>query len=145
MLRMNSVFGRVALVSALALVGCGGPLRYTLRGSARAAGADANLVADVDTSRSLTRLNARASNLAPPDRIQTGATAFVVWERTDGAQGWVRVSTLDYDPATRVGELRDISVPETRFEIQITAEANAQPLAPSSHVVFTQRIGATRM
>lgn len=140
---MNSRFKCVVASCALVLVGagCGGPLRYTMRGSPSAAGADASLEANVDTAQSMTRLNAHASDLAPPDRIRAGATVFVVWQRRNPGQPWVRLGTLDYNAASRVGDLRDVNVPETSFELQITAEADAQPGSPSDSVAFDQMVG----
>lgn len=143
MRRSNSLFRKGLLMCVLALgaAACGGPLRYEIRGTPRAAGADAVIEAHVNRDTSNTRLEVRATNLPPPDRIQPGATTFVVWQRRNQAQPWARVGALAYNPSSRIGELRDVTVPETTFELQITTETNPTPGSPSTNVVFLQQIG----
>lgn len=137
-------FGLIAVVCAFVFVaqGCGGPLHYAMRGSEHATGADATLDARIDRDQSRTRLDARVTNLAPPDRIQPGATVFVVWERRNASQPWARLGTLNYDPTSRAGEVLDVNVAETSFDLQVTAESTAQAGSPSNSAVFTQTVGA---
>ena len=144
MLRVSSMVRRGVLVGALALASaaCGGPLRYSVRGTPRAAGADADVEAHVNRGQSNTRLEVRATNLPPPDRVAAGSTMFVVWQRRNASSQWSRVGTLEFNPGSRVGELHGVTVPETSFELQITAEMNATPGSPSQNVVFDQQVGS---
>lgn len=134
------VHGILATVLTVGGLGCGGPLRYTPRPTQRAPEADATIVADINREQSTTRLEIRVEHLAPPDRIQPGATAYVVWTRRGPTATWNRVGTLRYNPSSRVGELV-ATAPDTAFELIITAESNSAPGAPSSTIVVQQQVG----
>ncbi len=136
----SSIKITAALVCATLIVGCGGPLKYTLRGSDNATGADAQVVAKVNKGEGNTRLDIHATNLPPADRLRPGSTAFVVWQRKNQGVNWSRVGTLNYDPASREGTLREVSVPETAFDLQVTPENEAAPGSPSNQPVFSQRV-----
>jgi hypothetical protein len=144
MRRFKNAWGHGILAGVLALgaAACGGPLHYAIQGTPRAAGADATLDAHVSTEQSNTRLELIAMNLAPPDRVSPGSTMYVVWQRRNSTMQWTRVGTLAYNAGGRRGELHGVTVPETRFEMQITAEPNSTPTAPAEHVVFTQNVGS---
>jgi hypothetical protein len=131
------------VVSVLALAGCGGPLTYTPRATARAPEADATIVADVHRDQSMTNLNIRIQHLAPPDRIQAGGTTYVVWSRHNQAMAWNRIGMLQYNPSSREAMLQ-ATAPETLFDLQISVENNPTPGAPSPNVVLMQRVGATQ-
>jgi len=128
------------LVVSAALAGCGGPLRYQTQGMASATGADAFIEADVDTNGALTRLKIKIENLPPPERIEAGSTGFVVWARANDGTPWRRIGALKYDPDKRVGELLEASVPETRFQLVVSAEKMAAPEAPSATMVVRQAV-----
>lgn len=126
--------------TVLVLVGCGGPLKYNVRSSNLAPGADAKVVAEVRKDLRQTLLEVEAENLPPPARISEGAKAYAVWYRKDASTQWVRIGNLDYDEGDREGKLQG-SVPELEFELEITAEEPSLPVSPSPSVVFAQRVG----
>jgi len=130
---------RLSLIGALAIVACGGPLKYQLASSPKAPGADAQLVADVKEDQKLTQLEVEITNLAPPSRINEGSTHFVAWQRKNDGASWSRIGDLQYDPASRKGKLSG-SVPETSFDFEVTAEKTESPVSPSADVVFSQRV-----
>jgi hypothetical protein len=136
-----STFIRGLLVALFVFAGTGcGTLKYQVPGSSRAPGADAKIIAEVNKGQSNTKLEIIAENLPPPDRLQPGTTAFVVWQRKNDTAGWQRVGTLNYDKGKRRGTL-EATAPETKFELVITAEVNATPASPSSNVMFSQVVG----
>ncbi len=124
---------------ALALVACGGPLKYDVRGSQISPGSDAHVVAEVDGDRHITNLEVEAKNLVPADRLIDGGKAYVIWTRKDSAGAWSRVGALDLDGDGREGKAK-MTVPETSFELEITAEADAGAASPSGKVVFEQKV-----
>jgi hypothetical protein len=142
-MKARSSSGRWGLgwfILGAALAGCGGPLHFTPKGTPKAPGADAAIVAKVDEKASVTHLNITTEHLAPPDRLKSGGTTFVVWARKDDDAPWSRVGALTYDPEARKGQLVESSVPQTEFDLIISIESEADPESPSSDVVFTQRV-----
>jgi hypothetical protein len=128
------------LMLCAVLAGCGGPLRYSPKGTPLAAGADASVVAEVDQKSSLTHLTVTAEHLPPPDRVHAGGSMYVVWARKDNNSTWSRIGTLNYDADARKGELKEASVPLLAFDLVITLEEQAAPAAPSAEAVFSQRV-----
>jgi hypothetical protein len=130
---------RKLLAPALLVVAACGPTRYQVQ-SPKAPDADAVVLADIDEAAKLTRLTITVSHLAPPGRIASGASAYVVWARGDEDKPWARVGALDYDEEDRLGELENASVGEIEFELTITAESKGDAEQPSSEVIFRQQV-----
>lgn len=134
-------FRSFVLFALLALLAAGcGPQKYNLRSDPRAPGADAVLTADIQKDQGRTALEFHVTNLAPPDRIEAGDTAFVAWYRKDDKTAWQRIGALKYDAESRSGSLASASVPETAFDMELTAEKNVDPASPSPTVIFQQRV-----
>jgi hypothetical protein len=112
-------------------------------GTEKAVGADAEIVAVINPDQNTTKFDIRAVHLPPPGRVVEGADTFVVWERRDNSQPWTRVGTLKYSPDDRNGEMHEATVPETGFQLAITAETGPFPGSPSNNVVFEQVIEKT--
>ncbi len=128
-----------ALASVL-IAACGGPLKYKQATSPRAPGAETEIVADVQTKSSNTRLNVASKFLPPPATVQEKATCYVAWHRINAESVWNRVGAFNYDPSTRAGNLVDVTVPETSFDFMITAEAVPNAPTPSTDVVVMQKV-----
>lgn len=133
-------WGLGGLILCALLAGCGGPLRFAVKGTEKAPGADAAIVAKVDEKASVTHLTINAEHLAPPERLKDGGLKFVVWARKNDDAPWTRVGALTYDPEARKGEIAEASVPQTSFDLVITVEKEADPASPSPEVVFSQRV-----
>ncbi|HZH04887.1 MAG TPA: hypothetical protein VEY30_13965 [Myxococcaceae bacterium] len=103
-------------------------------------GADAEITAKLEPEQAITRLDVKAVNLAPPGRVLSGTTHYVVWERGGSGDTWRRVGALDYDEGSRTGSLNGVTVPQLDFELQITPEDRVAPNAPSGAPVFTQMV-----
>lgn len=134
-----NTFSAFALAAVL-VSACGGPLKYKQATSPRAPGAETEIVADVQKSAGNTRLNVMSKFLPPPATIQEKATCYVAWHRTNPDSVWMRVGAFNYDAGSRAGNLVDVTVPETSFELQITAEAIPNAPTPSTDVVLTQKV-----
>lgn len=124
---------------ALLATACGGPLKYQVPSSARAPGADAKIVADVAKDQGQTQLTIDISNLPPPSRIVEKDKAYLVWYRKDEHATWSRIGGLKYDEGDRQGKMSG-SVPETAFDLSVTAEADESPASPSPDVIVSQRV-----
>jgi hypothetical protein len=129
----------VFCVAALC-VACGGPLEYVTPSSGNVAGADAKIKAHVNAKQKQTQLDVAVTNLPPPERVEASSQHYVAWYRRDATVVWTRVAALSYEPDSREGQLVG-SVPEAKFELEITAEPVADAASPSPQVVFVQAIG----
>lgn len=137
--RLVALLG-VSLLALGASVACSGTLKYAATGDGSAVGADAQIVAVPDKKSGLTRLDITVENLAPPARLLPGASDFVVWARASADTPWVRLGALLYKEKPRTGELADVSVPLTRFELVISVEKGRTPASPSKEIVFSQQV-----
>jgi hypothetical protein len=124
---------------ALLLVACGGPLKYSVASSAKAPGADAKIVADVKKDQNETALEINVENLAPPSRVLEGSSVYVVWQRKDDKAKWSRIGSLKFDEGARKGNFTG-SVPETAFDLEISAEKDASAESPSGDAIFAQHV-----
>ncbi len=130
----------IAAAALLVATAACGPLKYQVKGTPQATGADAVITADVKKDQNLTLVEIKALNLAPPDRVMAGSEHYVAWQRKNSDTAWNRIAGLTYDADKRTGFLT-ATVPETLFELEITAEQQVGPASPSSEVVFFQKIG----
>jgi hypothetical protein len=130
---------RLALAACFSFFACGGPLEYKVASNPSAPGADAHIVADVREDQQQTQLNVEIVNLPPPERVDQAATQYVAWYRKDSGQVWSRIAVLSYEADTREASLVS-AVPETEFELEITAEPGADVGSPSPTVVFSQLV-----
>jgi hypothetical protein len=135
----TAIRGLLVALFVFAGFGCG-TLKYEVPGTARAPGADAKITAEVNKGQGNTKLEILAENLPPPDRLQPGTTAFVVWQRKNDQAPWQRVGALNYDKGKRKGTL-EATAPEVKFELVITAEQSASPASPSGNIMFQQQVG----
>src|SRR5262249_17981273 len=103
-----------ALLAGAMLAACGGPLKYTVKGRAKAPEADCKIVADVKSDAAMTTLVVTVEHLAPPDRLGSGGKVFVVWTKGDKPK-WHRVGALKYDDGKRTASIEGASVPVTAF------------------------------
>lgn len=120
------------------LAGCG-TLKYDMQSTEVAPGADAHLEAQVKKKQGQTMLELKAENLIPPERVHAGRAQYIAWYRSDARDEWNRIGTLEYDEDERQAKLAG-SVPETAFDLQVSAEPAIPPNSPSSQVLFSQRV-----
>lgn len=132
---------RSALVACfvIAFAACGGAMKYDLRGTQLSPGSDAKLVAKIDTSRNVTQLDLRASNLTPPDRVMENGTSYVVWTRHSDATPWMRLGALELEDEGRSGSAM-LTVSEVAFDLLVSVESNVEVASPSGKTIFEQRV-----
>ena len=118
---------------------CGGAMKYDLRGTQLSPGSDGKLEAKIDTSRNVTQLDLRASNLTPPDRVLEGGTSYVVWTRHTAATPWMRLGALELTDEGRAGNAL-LTVSEVAFDLLISVESSVEVASPSGKTVFEQRV-----
>ncbi len=135
-MKLTRLFAVVVVVAGLSACG---PLKYEIKGTSLATGADAVITADVKKDQAMTMLEVNAENLPPPDRVMSGSSTFVVWQRKDSDASWSRIGKLIYEEEPRKGQLI-ATVPELSFELQITAEREDAPETPATDVVFFQKV-----
>ncbi|APR81420.1 Hypothetical protein A7982_06769 [Minicystis rosea] len=130
----------LSMVAAGALLaGCGGPLKYAVKGTPKAPEIDAKIVAEVKSDAAMTTLHITAEHIAPPDRLAAGGKVFVVWTKGEKPK-WHRVGALKYEEGDRKASIEGASVPVTAFDLQVTVERDAAPDLPSSDVVISQHV-----
>lgn len=122
------------------LVACGGPLKYDLKGSQLSPGSDARVVAEVDGERHVTNVEVLAKNLTPAERLIDGGKTYVIWARKGDDAQWSRLGALDLDGDGRSGKAK-VTVPETSFELEVSAESAPNVASPSGKVIFQQKVG----
>jgi hypothetical protein len=121
------------------LSGCGGALKYDLRGSEVSPGSDAHLVAKVNADRNITSLEFQATNLTPADRVLEGGIGYLMWTRKDSSVAWSRVGAIELAEEGRSGSAQ-VSVPEVAFDFLVSAEKTVAAASPSGKTVFEQRV-----
>lgn len=129
----------LATAAGALLAACGGPLKYEVKGSAKAPEADAVIVAEVKKDAGMTTITIDAQHLAPPDRLSDGGKAFVVWTKGEKPK-WHRVGALQYKDGDRKAHIEGASVPVTAFDLQVTVESDPSPEKPSDVVVLQQHV-----
>ena len=121
-----------------AMVGCGGPVTYTIAGSPKSPELDGKVVADTNRDSSMTTLKIDLEHLAPPERLGAGKV-FVVWAK-DEKGSWNRVGALKYDDGDRKAKLEGATVPHVSFDLQVTIEKDSAAEAPSGNTLYQQHI-----
>jgi len=136
---MTQRFRFLVACFVISLAACGGTINYELRGTQLSPGSDGKLDAKIDTSRNLTQLELRASNLTPPDRVVEGGTSYVVWTRHTSATPWMRLGALELTDEGRAGNAT-LTVSEVAFDLLVSVEASVEVASPSGKTVFEQRV-----
>jgi hypothetical protein len=82
------------------------------------------------------RLTLHMRHLAPPEKMTTGATVYIVWVKSTAADGKVQnVGALKPDAALEASLVTMTTLPE--FDVMVTAEASASVQNPSGEPLFT--------
>ena len=130
----------VVLCSSLAVfaaIGCAGPSKYQVVGSERDPGADGRITVEkVEGGNAMVTLD--LDHLAPPGRMQDGATTYVVWFNKEGRVP-SRVGQLAYDSGRRKGTMRATTT-DRQFDVVVTAERSGAVHAPSTAVIFEKQV-----
>jgi hypothetical protein len=134
-MRLGVAFG--GCLAILAATGCAGPSKYQVVGSTLAPGADGRItVQQVEGGNAMVTLD--LDHLAPPSRMEGGATTYVVWFQKEG-QAPSRVGQLAYDIGKRTGSMRATTT-DRQFAVLVTAESSGAVPAPSAAVIFQKQV-----
>lgn len=77
-----------------------------------------------------------AHHLAPPEKVASGATVYVVWVRSPIAGGRpMKIGAIKPDDKLDASLETLTTLPD--FDVLITAEASANVVSPSVNTVFT--------
>jgi hypothetical protein len=117
---------------------CGADGRFVIIGTARAPSTSGIVEVD-DIDGGSTLVNVHLEHLHPPTRLDPGYTGYVVWFEHEG-QAPIRAGTLTYDASARTGDFSGTS-PMQAFVVKITAEREAAPSRPGTHVIAAQAVG----
>lgn len=134
-MRLGVVCG--GCLALLAATGCAGPSKYQVVGSTRAPDADGRItVQKVEGGNAMVTLD--LDHLAPPSRMEDGATTYVVWFQKQG-QTPSRVGQLAYDIGRRTGTMRATTT-DRQFGVLVTAERSGVVPTPGAAVIFEKQV-----
>ncbi len=127
-----------AMAAACLLLACSGAQKTPLVAAAEVPAAEGR-VETRRTSDQNTEVNVEVEHLAPPGRVASGATTYVVWAQPLGDQtkpqnvGAMRVG------ADRSGSLKT-KTPHESFDLLVTPEPNPTVTEPTNRPVFKAKI-----
>jgi hypothetical protein len=134
--RMKFGFMLVAVLSVLS--GCAGPSQVRLTGSPDIPGAEG--VVTVSTSNDgNTKLDISVKHLAHPEKVEAGASVFMVWVR--GLEGGAQAASLGalIVNSDLSGRMETVT-PLRSFELFITPESSQTVSAPTGKTLLSARI-----
>jgi hypothetical protein len=119
---------------------CGGGTQTTPLGASPRAPAAEGEVEARRIENANTRLVVKVRHLAHPEKIQAGATTYVVWLQPSGQDRPQNIGALQVDQ-NLTGTLT-ATTPHDQFQITITAEPFPQASAPAGVEVFKATVRA---
>lgn len=125
----------IGILLALSGPACGGTT-VPLVGTTRAPAAQGEVRGKADSNGN-TRLTIEVQHLAPPEKVQPGATCYVVWVSNDvSIPQNLGALTLDSDLRGRL----ETTTPLHGFTVIITPEPSPTVVAPRGPVVLTAEV-----
>jgi hypothetical protein len=132
-LLITIVLGYVAVAS-----GCGSSPPVVRMVASLDVPAAQGTVKATSTDNNNTAIEVEVHHLAPPERVQPGATTYVVWARATGQDTYQNLGALRVDENLR-GTLKTIT-PLRSFDVMITAEAGPTVMTPTSRRLLSASI-----
>lgn len=114
--------------------------RYSVAAREPALGADADIAISKTKSGNYF-VEVGLKNLPPPDRLDSGATAYVVWFQP-AEQPAIKAGMLSYDPKDRDGFI-EATTPHREFTVLVTLESSPDVGSPTRAIV-TQAVRARK-
>ena len=127
------------LVAVLSLLsGCAGPSQVRLTGNSDIPGAE-GLVTTSTSNDGNTKLDITVKHLAPPEKVEPGASVFMVWVRglEGGAQAASQGALIVNSDLS--GEMETVT-PLRSFDLFITPESSQTVAAPTGKTLLSARI-----
>lgn len=133
----NMIWTRLATFCALAVLMTACASEEKLQGTAMAPAAQGKLTADKGSGGN-TDLEVEVEHLAPPERVASGATDYVIWVQPQGSQTFQNIGVLEVNDDLE-GKYQT-NVPYESFRVVVTPEPNRVATRPSGPIVFDQSI-----
>ena len=89
-----------------------------------------------------TRLIVKVKHLAPPERVENGATTYVVWAQPDGTENVQNVGALTVDKNLN-GTLMTV-LPFKEFKVFITAESTGSVTQPTGQELLAANVDESK-
>ena len=133
---LKSCFTLVAVLSVLS--GCAGPSQVRLTGNPDIPGAE-GVVTTSTSNDGNTKLDISVKHLAPPEKVEPGASVFMVWVR--GLEGGAQAASqgalvVNSDLSGRM----ETVTPLRSFELFITPESSQTVTGPTGKTLLSARI-----
>ena len=135
---MRSLQTYAVALAALMLVGCASSSQVRLQGGAQAPAAEGAVKLSTGPNAN-TRLEISVHHLAPPERVTSGATVYVVWARPF-QQGAAPQNLGALQVNDQLDGVLDSVTPLRNFELMVTAEQAATVLQPSGPPILSAPI-----
>lgn len=124
-----------SLLTAALAVGCA--TKEKMQGSALTPGAQGTVKAS-KASGGNTDLTVKVKHLAPPERVASGATDYIVWVQPEGSTSFQNVGAL------KVGKDEEgkykTTIPFENFRLIVTPEPSRMMSQPTGPAVFDQTV-----
>ena len=127
----------VALGWAMAATSCASAPSVRMTGSADVPAAQGTVTA-TSTENNNTAVVVDVRHLAPAERVQPGATTYVVWARATGRDNYQNLGGLSVDSDLH-GRLRPVTSLRS-FDVVVTAEQSPTVTTPASKRVLSATI-----
>jgi hypothetical protein len=127
----------MALGWAIASTSCASAPSVRMLGSADIPAAQGTVTA-TSAENNNTAIVVDVHHLAPPERVQPGATTYVVWARATGGDLYQNLGALRVDSDLH-GRLRTVT-PLRSFDVIVTAEQSPTVTTPANKRVLSATI-----
>ena len=126
------------MAAACLLVACSGAQKTPLEPAPEVPAAEGR-VETRRTDQQNTELSVEVEHLAPPDRVATGATTYVVWTQPLGTETKPQNVGAMHVGSDRSGSLKT-KTPYQSFDLLVTPEASSTVTEPTNRPVFKAKI-----
>jgi hypothetical protein len=127
------------MIAAAVLTACAGPSTYQLMGGRETPAASGEVKASTEKNQN-TRLAITVQHLAPPDRLMSGATSYVVWVAPAGKEAEPQnIGALQVNDKLE-GKLETVTSLQ-HFALWITPEPSPRTQAPTGARILSTNIG----
>lgn len=137
-MRRLSLFCLLLVAVGAVIAGCAGPSQVRLTGNPDIPGAE-GVVTTSTTDDGNTKLDISVKHLAPPEKVEPGASVFMVWVRgLEGGAQAVSQGALVVNSDLKAG--METVTPLRSFELFITPESTQSVTAPTGKTLLSARI-----
>lgn len=136
MRKKNMLF--IGIVALLMASSCATSSRYRMTTNEQLVHGAAGVVSVVPSDGNNTKLRLRVKHLYPAERIESGATNYIVWVRPEGSERYQNIGALQVDNMLQ-GDY-STTVPYSSFQVMVTPEKSNIVESPEGPMVMEKRI-----